>query len=301
MEAPMKSIAFAFLSIMFFPAAANCASNGPSDKPGLLVTTEWLAKHLDDDNLVLLHAHWTNSSYKKGHIPGARFLWLNALAKNTPERNTELPSTEEARAVLEDLGITDQSRVIVYFEGQNMTMATRMILTLTYFGLGDRVALLDGGFDAWKSEGRPVSKEIPKVKPGTFVPKLHPEVVSDVEWVRNHLSDPNVTIIDARSRRYYDGAAGTPPGHLPHAVSIPFSSVADSTNRMINPDSLRVVFEKAGVKLGNRLVTYCHVGQAASLVYLAARLIGYDVSVYDGSFEDWADREFPVEVSSQKK
>jgi thiosulfate/3-mercaptopyruvate sulfurtransferase len=176
-----------------------------------------------------------------------------------------------------------------------------MILTLTYFGLGDRVALLDGGFDAWKSEGRPISKEIPKVKPGTFVPKLHPEVVSDVEWVRNHLSDPNVTIIDARSRRYYDGVAGTPPGHLPHAVSIPISSVADSTNRMLNPDSLRVVFEKAGVKPGSHLVSYCHVGQAASLVYLAARLIGYDVSVYDGSFEDWADREFPVEVSSDKQ
>jgi thiosulfate/3-mercaptopyruvate sulfurtransferase len=300
-EELMRVRLFVFLSMLLFSAAATCASISPSDKPGLLVTTGWLAQHLDDENLVVLHAHWTNTSYKKGHIPGARFLWLYALAKNTPERSTELPSIEEARAVLRELGITEKSRIVVYFEAQNMSMSTRMILTLNYFGLGDQVALLDGGFDAWKSEGRPVSKEIPMVKPGTFVPKPHPEVVSDVEWVRAHLSDPNVTIIDARARRFYDGATGTPPGHLPHAVSIPASSVADSTNRMINLDSLRVVFEKAGVKPGNHIVTYCHVGQAASLVYLAARLIGYDASVYDGSFEDWADRDLPVEGPSGKK
>jgi len=297
----VKPIAFAFVLIVFLVAAASSASTNPSDKPGLLVTTEWLAEHLNDKNLVLLHAHWTNGSYKRSHIPGARFLWLNALAKDTPEQNTVLPSTAEARAVLKDLGITDKSRIIVYFEGQNMTMATRMVLTFSYLGLGNRVALLDGGFDAWKDERRSVSKEIPKVKPGTFVPILHPEVVNDAEWVRTHLSDPTVTVNDARARRFYDGAAGTPPGHLPHAVSIPFSSVADSTNRMLSPDSLRAVFERAGVKPGSHLVTYCHVGQQATLVYLAARLIGYDVSVYDGSFQDWSDRELPVETPSEKK
>ena len=182
-----------------------------------------------------------------------------------------------------------------------MTMSTRMIMTLSYFGLGDRVALLDGGVDAWKAEGRAVSSEIPDIKPGTFVAKPHPEFVTDGEWVRAHLTDPGVTIIDARARRFYDGAAGTPPGHVPHAVSIPFSSVADSTNRMLRPDSLRAVFERAGVKPGNHLVTYCHVGQQATLVAFAARLIGYDVSVYDGSFEDWSDRELPLEGAAGKK
>jgi len=297
----MKRFAFGFVLLVSLAAVANCASSGLSDNPGLLVTTEWLANHLNDENLVLLHAHWTNGSYKKGHIPGARFLWLAALAKDTPERNTELPSTAEARAVLKDLGVTEKSRIIVYFEGGNMTMASRMILTMSYLGLGDRVALLDGGFDVWKHEGRPVSTQVPKVKAGTFVPKLHPEVVVESEWIRSHLSDPNVTMIDARARRFFDGAAGTPPGHLPHALSVPFSSVADSTNRMLSLDSLRGVFQRAGVKSGSHLVTYCHVGQQATLVYLAARLIGYDVSVYDGSFQDWSDRELPVENPSEKK
>ena len=297
----MRSIVFALLFVSFLSAAAHRASTGSSGGPGLLVTTEWLAEHLNDENLVLLHAGWTNGNYKREHIPGARFLWLNSLAKDTPERSTELPSVKEATAVLRNLGLTRKSRIVVYFEGQNVTPTTRMVLTLTYFGLGDQVALLDGGFDAWKSEGRPVSRDIPKIKPSTFVPLLHPAVVSDAMWVRAHLSDPNVTIIDARARRFYDGTAGNPPGHLPDAISIPFSSVVDSTNRLLSPDSLRIVFERAGVKPGSHLVTYCHVGQQATLVYLAARRIGYDASVYDGSFQDWADREFPVEDPAAKK
>jgi thiosulfate/3-mercaptopyruvate sulfurtransferase len=297
----MRRIAFAILSLFIVSAGATEIVSGATDKSDLLVTTSWLSTHLSDENLVVLHAHWTNGSYKKGHIPGARFLWLNSLSKDTPERSTELPSLQEAGAVLKNLGISERSRIVVYFEGQNMTMATRMIFTLSYLGLGDRVSLLDGGFEAWKSEGRPISKEIPKVLPGTFTPRLQPEEVNDADWVRQHLTDPTVRVIDARAKRFYDGVAGNPAGHLPHAISIPFSSVADSTNRMLTPDSLRAIFEKAGVKQGSHLVTYCHVGQQATLVYFAARCAGYDVSVYDGSFEDWADRELPVEVPPGRK
>jgi thiosulfate/3-mercaptopyruvate sulfurtransferase len=258
---------------------------------------------LNDDNLIVLHAHWTNGGYRKtGHIPGARFLWLNALAKDTPEHSTELPSLDEARKVIKDLGISDKSRIVVYFEGQNMTMITRMIYTLTYLGLGDRVSLLDGGIEAWKKEGRPLSKDIPEIGPGMFVPKPHPEVVTDADWILKHNADPDVTIIDARATRFYDGSSGPPSGgHIPHAVSIPFSTVVDSTNKLLDPGTLRQIFTKAGVKPGNQLVTYCHVGQQATLVYFAARYAGHNVRVYDGSFEDWSDRDLPIENPSEKK
>jgi thiosulfate/3-mercaptopyruvate sulfurtransferase len=297
----MKLKPLTLLTVLIFGFAIAAGPSGSIKGSDLLVTTDWLAKHLNDENLVLLHAHWTRGSYRKAHIPGARFLWLNALAKDTPDRNTELPSKHDGAAVLKDLGITNQSRIVVYFEGGNMTMSTRMILTLTYFGLGDRVSLLDGGFEAWKSEKRPVTKEIPKVKPGTYVPTIHPEVVADAQWVRAHETDPNVTIIDARAQRFYDGKAGSPPGHIPHAVSVPFSSVADTTNRMLDLETLRQVFVKAGVKPGNKIVTYCHVGQQATLVYFAAKCLGYDARVYDGSFEDWSDQELPVDNPSDKK
>jgi thiosulfate/3-mercaptopyruvate sulfurtransferase len=299
----MKHLVLVLLALASFPLFLSAGASLPGDNPGLLVSTDWLATHLNDADLVILHAHWTNGSYRKiGHIPGARFLWLNSLSKDTPELSTEMPSREEATTVLKNLGITDQSKIVVYFEGQNMTMTTRMILTLTYLGLGDRVSLLDGGFDTWKREGRPITKDIPLVKAGSFVPKFQQDVVADAEWVQKHLTDPGVTIIDARAKRFYDGSSGPPSGgHIPHAISIPFSTVADSTNKILDPEALRQVFIKAGVKPGSKVVTYCHVGQQATLVYFAAKYIGYDARVYDGSFEDWSDRELPIENPSQKK
>ena len=295
----MRAVFVSFLLIISI--AATAASPRSSDTPGMLVSTEWLAKHLHDKNLVLLHVNWTNGSYRRGHIPGARFLWINALAKDTPERSTELPSVKEAEGVIRSLGINNDSRVVVYFEGQNMTLTTRMILTLSYFGLGDRVSLLDGGFEAWKKEGREVAKGMEPVKPGHFTPQLHPELEADVQWIQDHMKDPDVTIIDARARRFYDGSSGGDhPGHIPGAVSIPFSSVADSTNKMLSVDALKEIFLNAGVKPGSKLVTYCHVGQQATLVYFAARLAGYDARVYDGSFEDWADRDLPVDNPMKK-
>ena len=271
----------------------------------ILVSTDWLAKHLNDDNLVVIHVNWSRGSYKRSHIPGARFLWIPAFAKDTPDRNTELPSVEEATTVLKDLGINKDSRIVIYFVGQNVTLTTRMLLTLTYLGV-DHVAMLDGGFDAWKNEGRPVTNEIPNVKPGTLVPVLHPEVVTDADWLLKHLSDPGVTIIDARARRYYDGSEGGGvggefKGHIPHSVSIPYSSLADSTNHLLDPTALRKAFETAGVKPGSQVVTYCHVGQQATFVYFVARYLGYDAKLYDGSFEDWSDRGLPVENPSEKK
>ena len=295
----MKATLFAVTAILTLSIVFAAPQSGSAN---LLVTTEWLSKHLQDKDLVVLHSNWTRSSYKKAHIPGARFLWINGLAKDTPDRSTELPSKEEAAAILRDLGINNDSKVVVYFEGSNMTMTTRMILTLTYLGMGDRVSLLDGGFDAWKAENRPVTSEIPKVTPGTYTPTLHPEVVTDADWVKEHLSDPNITIIDARAKRFYDGSSGgSSAGHVPHSVSIPFSSVADSTNRILDPAALRDVLAKAGVKPGSQLVTYCHVGQQATLVAFAARYIGYNVKVYDGSFEDWSDRGLPIENPAEKK
>ena len=296
----MKSVTVILTVVLLFASLPAVA--GPNRH--MLVSADWLAQHLHDKNLVLLHANWNRNNYKKSHIPGARFLWMEALAKNTPDRSTELPSAKDAAAVLRELGINKDSRIVVYFEGQNVTMTTRMILTLTYLGLGNQVALLDGGFEAWKSEGRPVTSEIPKVAPGTYKPVLHPEVVTDADWVMKHLTDPNVTIVDARSTRYYDGSSpvsGGFRGHIPHAVSIPFSSIGDSTNRILSPDDLSALFTKAGVKPGNTVVTYCHVGQQATLVYFAARYLGYDAKVYDGSFEDWSDRELPIEDPSGKK
>ena len=96
------------------------------------------------------------------------------------------------------------------------------------------------------------------------------------------------------------------PGHIPNAVSIPFSSLLDSTNRLKDPVSLKHIFQQAGVKDGSRVISYCHIGQQASLVYFAARYLGYEARLYDGSFEEWSGRKDlplvnPAAAGSPKK
>jgi thiosulfate/3-mercaptopyruvate sulfurtransferase len=96
------------------------------------------------------------------------------------------------------------------------------------------------------------------------------------------------------------------PGHIPGAVNISFSSIVDSTNRLKDPASLRRIFQQAGVKQGSRVISYCHIGQQATLVYFAAKYLGYEAQVYDGSFEEWSGRKDlpllnPATVTPPKK
>ena len=118
------------------------------------------------------------------------------------------------------------------------------------------------------------------------------------------LASPSVTIIDARGAQYYEGKSGGIPraGHIPNAVNIPFTTVMDSTAKMLDRETLKQMFLKAGVKPGNHVVTYCHVGQQATLLYFVARYLEYNARLYDGSFEDWSGKEeLPVENPSEKK
>jgi len=128
---------------------------------------------------------------------------------------------------------------------------------------------------------------------GTYLPRMHPEVVVGADWVASHLNDNTVAIVDARGAQFYQGHGGGMPraGHIPGAVNIQFSSLVDSTNRLKDKKELEKIFAAAGVKPGVIVVPYCHIGQQASLVYFVARYLGYDARLYDGSFEDWSSRE----------
>jgi len=180
-----------------------------------------------------------------------------------------------------------------------------MLLAFTYYGFGDRVAFLDGGFEAWRSENRPVSKETPVVTRGSLQLTVHPEVLATAEMLKNNLTNPDVVIIDARNKNFYDGEGGgiSRQGHIKGAKSLPFSSVVDSLNKFKDMATLQKLFQDAGIKPGDKLISYCHVGQQATVVYLVARLLGYEAAVYDGSFEDWntRDDDYPVEKTTKPK
>jgi len=275
-------------------------------KESLIVSTEWLGEHVKDDSLALLQVG-ERREYDAEHIPGAQFIQLSDIS--TPRGQgliLELPAVDQLKASFERLGITDKSRIVVYFSKDWVTSTARVFMTLDYLGLGDRTSILDGGLPAWRSEGRPVTAELREPKTGHLTPKPNIKLVVDADWVKANLNKSGVAILDARAARFYTGAdAGQMPraGHIPSAKNIPFSSlVQESTNKLQSVEVWRGLFAAAGVKPADSVTTYCHIGQQASLLYFVARYLGYEAHLYDGSFQDWSNRrELSVEKSEGEK
>jgi thiosulfate/3-mercaptopyruvate sulfurtransferase len=304
----MKRHSFVLLALALLAACSPSVSAADDAKiqSSLIVSTEWLAKHLNDDSLVLLQVG-DKDEYLASHIAGAQFITPADIS--TPRGaglTLELPSVEQLKATFEKLGVTDKSRIVVYFGKDWVTPTARVFMTLDYLGLGDRTSILDGGLPAWRTEGRAVTAELREPKRGSFTPRPNTKLVVDAAWVSANLNKPGVAILDARAAKFYTGAeAGQMPraGHIPGARNIPFSSVVeDTTNKFKSVAALRGLFDAAGVKQSDTVATYCHIGQQASLLYFVARYLGYEAHLYDGSFEDWSHRpELPVEKSEGAK
>ena len=284
---------------LMFPLVVS-AQGARLDSP--IVSAAWLADHLNDPTVVVLHLASIRRDYTTGHVPGARFLWFNDVAPSNPDLNTELPSVDRLKSLFESLGVSDNSRIVIY--GQSMTpVVARVYMTLDYLGAGDRAALLDGGLGAWKAEGRPISTEVPKVTRGKFTPHVHADAVVNADFVKANIDKPGIRILDARTPNFYtgEGGGGPRPGHVTSAQNIPYTTLTDSTTKIKDKAAILAMFNAAGVQPSDRVVTYCHVGQQASLLYLAAKYVGLKASLYDGSFEDWSSRDDTPIVGPVKK
>ncbi len=280
-------------------------ARGASPRDSLVVTTTWLAAHVHDPDLVLLHVG-DRAGYNQAHIPGARFVSLRDLSTSAQDDqglHLEMLPPAELRDQLAALGVSDGSRVVVYYGKDWLSPTTRVIFTLEYAGLGDRVSLLDGGQEAWTRDGRAVTADVPPPKTGTLAPLRPRPLVVDAAWVRAHLATSGIAIVDARDPEFYDGtrAGGRDDhphraGHIAGAHSVPFSSVTDDAMMVRSQEELAARFSRAGVKPGDTVVAYCHIGQQATAAIFAARLLGHPVRLYDGSFEDWsAHADYPVD------
>ncbi|MEO8277509.1 MAG: rhodanese-like domain-containing protein [Thermoanaerobaculia bacterium] len=305
--------------------AMNCVQPVPAQASGerekLLVSTSWLAGHIQDPDLVLLHVG-DPAEYDQAHLPGAQLISLHDLSQpmamrrppgETPPGPAPAPDglvlemlpAEELRQHLESFGISDTSRVVVYFGNDWVSPSTRVIFTLDYAGLGEHAVLLDGGQPAWVRDGHAVTAEVPAKRTGKLAPlHLRPSVV-DAGFVLAHREAPGYVVIDARDGSFYDGIdqGGSPEhpqraGHIAGARSLPFSSTTSDDLHLLPPAELQKLFDRAGAKKGDVIVGYCHIGQQATAMLFAARTLGYDVRLYDGSFQDWSRHaDYPVEVS----
>lgn len=270
----------------------------------LLVTPQQLARELDDPNLVLLQVG-PRDNYEAGHIPGARLIQMQDLAAPRTEGGLalELPSEAELRQRLERLGIGNPSRIVVIPGADWASPATRIIWTLQTAGLGARTRLLDGGSEAWRRAGLPLTQDVPAApKPGRLTLPADRAIVVDHAWVQANLKSPRVRLIDGRAPIFYDGP-GMPEhnqkaGHIPGARNIPFNTLMSDSLQVLPKEELRRIFTAAGVQPGDTVVAYCHIGQQATVVLFSARLLGHPIKLYDGSFTDWERRQLPVANTS---
>lgn len=275
-------------------AAGTSKERSPTAAPAhpeLIVSSQWLADHLKDQNLVIVHIGHDEQDYRAGHIPGARYLAMDKFATGQTPPGTELLPPDQLKKNLEAIGIGDESRVVYYAPDWD-PMATRLFFTMDYLGHGSQAALLDGGLDQWTREKRPISTESTEAKPGSLTVHLHPEVVAKMDYVKKLVDNPEngVVIVDARpSKRYRNG-------HLRGAQSLYWENalVSEKDPRLKSPDELRELFTAAGITGKMKAVSYCEIGLQASYFYFLARYLGFDAEVYDGSYREWSEAQQPV-------
>lgn len=279
--------------LLFFTASAQ------AQQP-VIVSPQWLNDNLKDPDLVILHTGFViKADYEREHIEGARFLWPDWLAFDTPEGSMFAPDATAATKVLRDLGINNNSKIVICHKGTDVTIASRMFLSLEHFGLKGRVSFLNGGLEAWKKAGFPVTGKPAHFKNGNFTAKTDPALV-DKDYVLTALKTGSAAVVDARAKRWYDGdPTGNPrDGHISGALNIPYPDMIDSTNSLKPVAVLEKNFTAVVPDKKKELVLYCFIGQTACVDYLAARALGYPVKVYDGSMQEWSRvPELPMETT----
>jgi thiosulfate/3-mercaptopyruvate sulfurtransferase len=302
-----QRIALAALAMTAASLVSAQTNPTPKLRPEMLVTTEWLAEHLQDPDLVVLCIDSTAEFYAKGHIPGARQIKLGEIAVTRDGIPNELPPVETLQRLFAAAGVGNNSRVVLYGERSNL-FAARAYFTLDYLGVAERAALLDGGIDKWTAEHRPLSTEAVPVKTAALTVAPRPEILIDTAAMR-HLTRKKpgtITLVDARPEKEFSGEQLSEDvaeaGHIPGAKSLYWMDMLVSReNPVLRPEAeLRRMYTELSAKADRPLVTYCRTGMQSSFDYFVAKYLGYEPSMYDASFYDWSKKDLPAETSAKQ-
>jgi thiosulfate/3-mercaptopyruvate sulfurtransferase len=269
----------------------------------VIVSPQWLNANMKDPNLVILYTGFiVKADYDREHIEGSRFLWPEWLAFNTPEANMVSADAKAATRVLQDLGINKNTKIVICHKGADVTIASRMFLALENFGLKGNVSFLNGGIEAWKKAGFPVTNKPADFKKGNYVASENGMLVGK-DYVQNALQTKSSEVVDARMKRWYDGdPTGNPrDGHISGAKNIPYPDMIDSTNTLKSVEVLEKNFASVVPDKQKEIVVYCFIGQTASVDYLVGRSLGYNMKLYDGSMQEWSRiPELPMEKTKKE-
>jgi thiosulfate/3-mercaptopyruvate sulfurtransferase len=261
-----------------------------------LVSTVWLAENLGKADVVVVDASWHmpatgrsgREEYLQSHIPGARFLDIDAVADTANPAPHMLPNAEDFGRAMGELGIGRNNRIIVY-DNSTTRNSPRGWFMFHHFG-AEQVAILDGGFQKWLAEGRPTESGEPRPRQASFDAFERRGQVVGKRDVAKGLGTP---LIDARGRARFEGTEedprpGVAAGHIPGSRNLPYSELYNPDGTFKSRDEIRQLFISAGADPEKPFVASCGSGVTANALIFAARLLGNrDTRLYDGSWSEW--------------
>ena len=272
----------AFLLCLILLLAVPAVAQPRDEAVPPLVTSEWLAAHLDDPQVVVL---WTDQgSHDEALIPGARAVPHESLM--TMQGGHQLAATDDLVRTLRKAGVSNESHVVIYGDALS---AGWLFFVLDHLG-HTRMSLLDGGLVKWRSEDRPIARTPVAPPEGTFTARPRaPLLVSSGDVLAR--AKGGAVLLDARSSKEYDA------GRIPGAKLLTWTDVFADPRRQVfkSRQELIELFRAAGAGPGSSAITYCQIGLRSSALYFAARYAGLDVANYVGSWSDWTARGLPVE------
>jgi thiosulfate/3-mercaptopyruvate sulfurtransferase len=272
----------------------------PYANPNALVSTDWLATHLDAPDLRVVDGSFTlpgvtptaQELYRQRHISRALFFDIDDIADEKSPLPHMLPSPEKFAQRLRRLGLGDGHKIVVY-DSEGLTSAARPWWMLRVFGHSD-VAILDGGLPKWQAEGRPVTDEPPVPRERHFTARLNSLLVRDKAQLLENLTSKREQVLDARARGRFAGTAKEPrdglrSGHIPGSLNLPYDELIDPETRTLLPaEELARRFAAAGLARAKPVVTSCGSGVTACALAFGLHLLGWpDAAVYDGSWSEW--------------
>ncbi|MFZ3580563.1 3-mercaptopyruvate sulfurtransferase [Loktanella sp. DJP18] len=270
-----------------------------SDDPQTLVSTDWLAAHLNDPDLRLLDASWhmpdagrdAKADYAAAHIPGARFFDIDEISDARSELPHMAPATEKFMSRMRAMGVGDGHQVVVY-DSTGLFSAARVWWLFRLMGKRD-VAVLDGGLPKWLAEGRPTDDMAPVIRDRHMTTSRQNQMVRDVTQVARAAKLGDHTILDARGPGRFSGTekeprAGLRSGHIPGARNVHYATLLNADGTMKSVPALQKVLADAGADLTKPVITTCGSGVTAAIINLALERIGKtDHALYDGSWSEW--------------